>query len=37
MRDFAVGIGVAIFIALFIVYTYQPSIYETWFHRLFGQ
>ena len=37
MQDFAVGLGVVIFIALCIIYTYQPSIYESWFRAVFGQ
>jgi hypothetical protein len=35
MRDFAVGLGVAILIALFIIYVYQPSLYESWFRVFF--
>jgi len=35
MRDFAVGLGVAIFIALFIIYLYQPSLYHHWFRVFF--
>jgi hypothetical protein len=35
MRDFAVGLGVAVFIILFIIYVYQPSLYEHWLRLLF--
>jgi hypothetical protein len=35
MRDFAVGLVVSIFIVLFIIYTYQPSILDYWIRRLF--
>ena len=35
MRDIAVGLIVAIFIALFMIYVYQPSLFHTWLHRLF--
>ena len=29
MRDIAVGLIVAIFIALFMIYVYQPSLFHT--------
>ena len=29
MREFTVGLGVVIVIALCIIYTYQPSLYES--------
>ena len=35
MRDFAVGLGVMIFIALCMIYVYEPSLYHVWLHRLF--
>ncbi len=35
MRDIAVGLIVAVFIALFMVYMYEPSLYHHWLHRLF--
>ena len=35
MRDIAVGLIVANFIALFMIYVYQPSLFHTWLHRLF--
>ena len=35
MRDIAVGLIVAIFIALFMIYIYQPSLIHLWLHRLF--
>ena len=35
MRDFAVGLGVAIFIALFTIYLYQPSLYHHWLRVFF--
>jgi hypothetical protein len=35
MRDIAVGLIVVIFIALFMIYVYQPSLIHTWLHRLF--
>ena len=35
MRDFAIGLGVAIFIALFTIYLYQPSLYHHWFRVFF--
>ena len=35
MRDIAVGLIVAIFIALFMVYVYEPSLFHLWLHRLF--
>jgi hypothetical protein len=35
MREIAIGLGVSIFIALFMVYLYEPSLYHLWFHRLF--
>ena len=34
MREFAVGRGAAVFIALFMV-MYAPSLYHHWLHRLF--
>ena len=34
MRDILVGLGVAIFIALFLIYTYQPSVFHYWLNRL---
>ncbi len=37
MREFAVGLGVVIVIALCIIYTYQPSLYDGWFRAVFGQ
>jgi hypothetical protein len=35
MRDYAVGMGVAIFIGLYIVYLYQPSFFENLYHHVF--
>jgi len=35
MREIAVGVGVSVFIALCLIYTYQPSLLDTWFRRLF--
>jgi hypothetical protein len=35
MRDIAVGLIVAIFIALFMIYVYQPSLIHLWLRRLF--
>ena len=37
MREFAIGLGVAIFIALFMIYTYQPSLYASWFHSMLSR
>jgi hypothetical protein len=34
MRDIAVGLIVAAFIALFMVYVYQPSVFHAWLNRL---
>ncbi len=34
MRDWIVGLIVALFIAGFMVYSYEPSIFHTWLHRL---
>ena len=35
MRGYAVGMGVAIFIGLYIVYLYQPSFFENLYHHVF--
>jgi hypothetical protein len=35
MREIAVGVGVSIFIALFIIYVYDPTLFEIWVRRLF--
>ena len=35
VREIAVGLIVVIFIALFMIYVYQPSLIHTWLHRLF--
>jgi hypothetical protein len=29
------GLGVSIFIALFIIYVYDPTLFEIWVRRLF--
>ena len=34
MRDFFVGLIVALFIAGFMVYIYEPSLFHVWLHRL---
>jgi hypothetical protein len=37
MRDYAVGMGVALFIALYIIYLYQPSFLENLYRHVFMQ
>jgi hypothetical protein len=34
VRDILVGLGVSIFIALFMVYVYQPAVFHHWVYRL---
>jgi hypothetical protein len=34
MRDLFVGLIVALFIAGFMVYVYEPSLFHVWLHRL---
>jgi hypothetical protein len=34
VRDILVGLGVSIFIALFKVYVYPPSVFRHWLNRL---
>jgi hypothetical protein len=35
MRDWIVGLIVAVFIAGFMVYVYEPALFHIWLHRLF--
>jgi hypothetical protein len=35
MREIAVGVGVTIFIVLFMIYVYEPSLFGIWSRRLF--
>ena len=34
MRDLFVGLIVALFIAGFMVYVYEPALFHVWLHRL---
>ncbi len=37
MREIAVGVVVSIFIALVMIYRYQPALLDFWFRHLFSQ
>lgn len=34
MRDILVGLAVAVFIGLFMIYMYQPAVFHHWVNRL---